>query len=996
MAVVNQLEIINPSGEITFYDLDPQRNVANIGRDPDNHIVIDDPYVSPFHAVLDYGQKPYHIVILSPEGETKLGGQPLSPNIPTEFRDRDALELAGYALILLERTGAAEGPPGVGAIPAARPRVPAPPRPGEKAPTRPAERGTAITPYQEAPLRAPTPYPDLADDIIIAELSEREWTVDVEQAATCQVTLTNGGDIVASFVVRVEGVPEEWVTLSPPQVNLNEGERTTVAVAITPPRLPSSRAGTHHIAVVVTSPNHFGRSCQRSATLVINPYYEFAVGELSPRQQTLGGRKPSAETVIHIANKGNSVAPFRLEAMDDARALNFEFKVPGETTTLARQAEMRLPPEETFAIPIHITPLSRPLVGLRKRNHSFTVTASILEGALTPRSLLGQLMVKPLIGPPLLALFSLILVAIVLLVFRPRVYDFQAEPSAILAGETVTLSWRASRFSSLSLETDTGEILPPIENSATQLAIQPEKNVTYFLKADNLLSALLPPLSRLRDARKESQVIVDPVYPTIRVFTADRNTVLTSENINLRWEVLNADEVILSINGNEEKLLSTENTGDRSFPAVQNPPNCTLRATNRYGFDTDSVQITVLNPTPTPLPPPVIRKFMVTPLSITEGQTVTVQWEVDGATKVSISNLNQQYPPVGSTLHTPPATTDYVLTAFFEAEGKSVTTVSIPVTVIVNPKPTPTPEPQKPEISYFNAEPAFVVKGTSTQVNLFWLVTGETTNIEMAAPALGITFSNLDAKGQLLVTVEDATSFILTAHNKDLSASKTVQLASKDPTPTPVPLPIIDYFVLDESSPNVIRLSSDPANNIINYQVAGGSQVTFKWSAQLVSNVTLWADGMSLGEYPPVGSTPRMIMSQGQYQLSAENAAGQIRYAYIHITLKPVTPPEPPFNVSGTQAMANQPFTVTWQFDPGAYAGVIPGFRIYRAAVPYADYNEFTLVGEVRNPIARDWREDPGNVCDLAYFVRAIYIDEFGQEQVTRPSNIWHTFPCSP
>jgi pSer/pThr/pTyr-binding forkhead associated (FHA) protein len=58
MPAQDQLEIITPSGDIRFYDLDPRQGIANIGRHPDNDIVIDSLHVAPFHAVLDYSQKP--------------------------------------------------------------------------------------------------------------------------------------------------------------------------------------------------------------------------------------------------------------------------------------------------------------------------------------------------------------------------------------------------------------------------------------------------------------------------------------------------------------------------------------------------------------------------------------------------------------------------------------------------------------------------------------------------------------------------------------------------------------------------------------------------------------------------------------------------------------------------------------------------------------------------------------------------------------------------
>ena len=94
------------------------------------------------------------------------------------------------------------------------------------------------------PLRASTALPpDVTDDTIVTEVSEREWTVDVGQTATCQLSIVNGGELVAQFKVEVTGLDPEWVILAPPEVRLNERARQMVNVFITPPRSPSSRAG---------------------------------------------------------------------------------------------------------------------------------------------------------------------------------------------------------------------------------------------------------------------------------------------------------------------------------------------------------------------------------------------------------------------------------------------------------------------------------------------------------------------------------------------------------------------------------------------------------------------------------------------------------------------------------------------------------------------------------------------------------------------------------
>jgi hypothetical protein len=415
-----------------------------------------------------------------------------------------------------------------------------------------------------------------------------------------------------------------------------------------------------------------------------------------------------------------------------------------------------------------------------------------------------------------------------------------------------------------------------------------------------------------------------------------------------------------------------------------------------FGFDSSSLQVAVLNPTATPLPVPVINRFSVAPLTVTEGMTVTLEWEVDGATKVSISNLNQEYPPNGETTHVPPASTDYVLTAIYEVEGKSVSTVSFPMHVTVDPAPTATPEPQKPEISYFEADPDEIVRGTSEQVKLLWLVTGDTTNIEITGPKLGATFSNLSASGELVVSVDDTTFFILTAYNGDLNASQTLQLGAVDPTPTPPPQPLVDYFILDESPASVTRISSDSDNNLLRYEVVGGTTVDFEWSTQNADSVSLATDGISLGEYPPEGTTSRAIIAAGQYQLTAENNNGDSINAYIQISLRPVTPPPAPYNVNGQQVAANQSITLTWEFNTGDYTGDMSGFRIYRANVPYVDYSDFTLVVDETEVDANrpyEWT-DPSLGCNWAYYIRGVYKDEYGINQATEPSEIWHSFPC--
>jgi hypothetical protein len=679
MPTWDQLEIIRASGEIEFYDLDPSRGTTNIGRDPANDIVIDGPGVAPFHAMLDYRQKPYHLVVFSQMGETTLGGQPLPPNVSRDIHNWDAIQFDGHTIILLEGEAAATRLP-LTTAPATE--WPSPPVAGPFAP--PAEAmAPAAPPAPRRPVGLPVRPLDQADEVIVTELPEREWTVDVDQAVMFQMTIVNGGDIVAAFEVSVEELDEDWATILPFQVNLNEGERAIVTITIAPPRLPTSRAGMHYFAVVVTSPNYPNRRSQRGATLVVNPYYEFAVGELSPKRQTISWFKRAGRARIPVVNKGNSDALFRLEAEDEERACSFEFQVPGETAVLVTQAEMRLSPDETVHIPACITPHSRRLIGLRKRIYSFTVTTTMFEEEQMPRAVLGELRSKPLIGPGLILLTIVSLIALSVFTFWPRV-TFEVAPRSVRAGQEVHLAWSAFPPFLIKLTLDDESVGAPKDSTIKR----PIKTTIYELKGYTWLSRLFPFMSK-----PERRIVeVTPVRPDILLFETQPGQVTSGESAVLSWLVVDADDVVLinHTDGVEETLGKPVDS--RGFSPERNT-SYSLQAINRSSEDQPvekSVEIVVTTPVPTPVPQPIIEQFMVQPEVITAGQSINLTWVVTGVESVSIQPISADLPSNGAISHSPQETTLYVLTA---SSGEETARAMRQVTVHTAPTPTPTPTP---------------------------------------------------------------------------------------------------------------------------------------------------------------------------------------------------------------------------------------------------------------------------------------------------------------
>ncbi|RLC76708.1 MAG: hypothetical protein DRI81_09760 [Chloroflexi bacterium] len=793
---MDHLEIISPVGKVEFHALDPLKGVANSGRHPDNDVVLDGPGVALFHAVLDYTQQPARLVILGRAEKTALAGRPLSPDLPTELRAWDTLEIGGYTLIPIGGAGAEGGP-----LPAEQPtetvagktsaargkgwlgklgqgmraplgkKLAAPKIPvgklGRAVATR---RGAGESPAAPGTVQAGSdkgaqgwgagrpvaPPPDALDEVIVTELGEREWTVDVEQTAIAELTIVNGGDIVAAFEVRVEGLDGSWVAILPPRVNLNEGERASVTISITPPRRPASRAGGHPFSVVVTSSNYPGRSSRRGAALTVNPYYEFRVGELTPKRQTVSWRRQSGQVIVPIVNRGNSVALFRVEAEDDERACGFEIIAPGEEAGFARQAEMRLPPEHPFNIPIYITPHARKLWSLSQRFYSYAVTVSLLEDKQSPRALMGQLRSKPLIGPWLTALILLLLVVATVLTFRPRINDFGVEPEIVSTGESVRLTWNVSPFvTNLEIEG-----VGPVKGSGGTKTDSPDASCTYVLKADTWLSRLLPQLSE----QAQETVIVMPRTPGIETFSVDDTDITQGESVTLYWSVSDAGKVILTANGISQVIPPEEHIGQRTVSPGENTVYA-LEAQSGSGMALKSVMVKVA---PSVLE---VQAFDVQPPQVMAGESVTITWQVAGADAVTISPLPTVYPSSGSTTYAPEQTMDFVLTASnAESETRVVRSV------VVNPAP------EAPTIEFFAATPNQVTGGSSSQVQLTWSVVGATTNIEVTGPDFE-TRSGLAAQDAITVQVDKSTTFILTAYNGDLHTSQVVEITALEPTP---------------------------------------------------------------------------------------------------------------------------------------------------------------------------------------------------------------------
>ncbi len=1003
MPLQDQLEIIRSNGQVEFFTPDPHKGVTNIGAHPENDVVLDGPGVAPFHAVLDHRQKPFQLVVLSHDGATVLRNQTVAPNVPLPIRHRDAIRINGNTVILIEgdlslpATALAAVPE---FLPATLPEMAAALPAGIVPPTSRPERFGMGEVFAAIP-------PDSTSEAIILEMGDdRERTVDVSQAGAYQLTIVNGGNIVATFLVSVAGIDPGWVMVSPPQVNLYEGERTTVTINIMPPRHPNSSAGPHPFAIVVTSPNYPQQSSRRGAVLNVNPYYEFSVDELTPKRQSISWFKRFGQTNLSITNSGNSETFFRVEGEDDERACSFEFTIPGEAVGLARQADLEIEANETVSIPISITPYSRRLIGLRKRTYNFTVTSTPLAEQQTPRSLLGDLRSAPLIGPLLILLILFLLVAAVIYTFTPGIVRFDAQPGAITAGQDVELFWRALPPFFIDVRLD-GE---PVDASGRLLVEELHQSKTYRLTADTWLSKMF----RLLTAGEDQFVAVAPVRPEISLFEVQPEEIGSGEPVVLSWFTIGADELTL-INNN----LGVENELDQPAGSIVLIPDSdlvlTLRAVNKSAPE-DPVQklarVRVTTPTPEPIPQPVIDQFIVAPTVISAGQTVLLQWAVRGADSVTVQPLGSGLPPVSPPIsHQPQETTLYVLSA---SNGED--TVNAVQQVIVGEEPTPTPTATPaalPVIDLLQVTPPEQVRADSDDrgakeneitVQINWVVTGDVTNVELTGGPPGFEkLSNLARIGEVQFFIRDTTVFVLTAYNGHEQASETTQIQFMDATPTPepsatdpadgsggggsasgtpTPTPEIEFFEAQgvSASDQVTQVGSGT------YQVVAGSNVNLLWSTQNADTVTL----VGVGDQPPAGSyTLSNVISAQVFQLTATGDGGTAQES-LQLTIAPIPVPPSPYNISGSESGSQ--ITLSWLHDA---ENSIIGFRVYRAPAVSGPFTRIADESQLSNSTRQYIDSGPLPAC-AAYYLTAVYVDPVSGNRIETAagSNGWLSSGC--
>lgn len=173
------------------------------------------------------------------------------------------------------------------------------------------------------------------------DIAPRRLPTPAGEPVALAVEISNTGDLISGYTVRVLGADPAWVQVDEPQPRLFPGESTTVGVLLSPP--DSLPAGERRIAIQVRELSGSQRTSVEEVVLEVPERRELAV-TLDPTTVHAGRRGTYG---VFLENRGNTTVAGRVVGTDPERRITFRFDpprfdlAPGEHAVLELRAGAR-------------------------------------------------------------------------------------------------------------------------------------------------------------------------------------------------------------------------------------------------------------------------------------------------------------------------------------------------------------------------------------------------------------------------------------------------------------------------------------------------------------------------------------------------------------------------------------------------------------------------------------------------------------------------------
>jgi eukaryotic-like serine/threonine-protein kinase len=276
------------------------QSVITLGRNADNDIVLPADGVSRHHARIQATSLGWEVVDLGGINGTVLNDRRLRADDPTPFSPAMRLRIGPYELSLVgpEVTPYESDQTAITGV-----------LPGQS---------TAVTLGRTTPAAEADPEP--AEEPLAIFLPRETITIEPGRRTTLNVEVLNRGDTNDRITIRVQGIPQDWLSTPGEFIDLPAGATTQIPLNIRPPRHRTTPTGRQRVRLELVSQRYRHLRVGVGISLMVTGFVAFEA-HLSSSQirlpDTLG---------VTIENSGNMPGEFSVIVRDPQRAL----KVQGE------------------------------------------------------------------------------------------------------------------------------------------------------------------------------------------------------------------------------------------------------------------------------------------------------------------------------------------------------------------------------------------------------------------------------------------------------------------------------------------------------------------------------------------------------------------------------------------------------------------------------------------------------------------------------------------
>ena len=264
----------------------------------------------------------------------------------------------------------------------------------------------------------------------------------------------------------------------------------------------------------------------------------------------------------------------------------------------------------------------------------------------------------------------------------PTINSFTADDSSIESGESTTIRWSTTDAASASINQGIGAV--PVTGTRS---VSPTATTTYRLTATNSCG---------NRTQTVTVTVTEPPEPTVSIssFSADDTSIDQGDSVLLSWASTGGNTALIAVrptSGSAFTTVSVSTSGTRTFTPSESTE---YQLQVWHSSDPDGTLQTETVTVSVSVPPPSIFTFTVTPNTIAQNFSVSIQWATTGASSVSIQTvapdsftfvtLLSNGSPNGNTSFTPDEAGAWTIRLrAFNSEGASVFS-NIGLTVTIN------------------------------------------------------------------------------------------------------------------------------------------------------------------------------------------------------------------------------------------------------------------------------------------------------------------------